>query len=77
MTEANGMTPESNNGSLKTEHEWLTTKEAAKYLRLSVKALHNMTSNGDVPVHKLGRRSRYLKSELKRLFLRIGGANGN
>jgi excisionase family DNA binding protein len=73
MIDTRDMTPGS-----KTKHEWLTTKEAATYLRLSVKALHNMTSNGDVPVHKLGRRNRYLKAELKRLFLpTIGGANGN
>ncbi len=57
------------NCSLKTEYEWLTTVEAAEYLRVSVKALWNMTSNGHVPVHKLGRRNRYLRSELERLLL--------
>ena len=69
MTRSNDITAEIKNCSLITEYEWLTTCEAAMYLRLTVKALHNMTSNGQVPVHKLGRRNRYLKSELKRLLL--------
>lgn len=54
--------------SLKTE-EWLTSEEAAKFLRISVKALLNMASNGYVPFYKLGRRNRYRKDELEALLL--------
>ncbi len=53
--------------SLKTE--WLDSEEAAIFLRISVKALRNMTSNGQVPFYKLGRRNRYRKDELEALLL--------
>jgi excisionase family DNA binding protein len=49
--------------------EWLTTEEAANFLRISVKALRNMASNGQVPFYKLGRRNRYRKDELEALLL--------
>ena len=54
--------------SLKTE--FLDSREAAAYLRLSVGALRNMTSNGQVPYYKLVGRNRYLKSDLQGLLLR-------
>jgi excisionase family DNA binding protein len=65
-------------GSLKTR-EWLTSEQAADYLGLSVGALRNMTSNGQVPYHKLGRRNRYLRVELRQLLLsqKRGARNGN
>ena len=47
--------------------DWLTTEEAATYLRISPAALRNMTSNGQIPYYKLGRRNRYSKQELKEL----------
>lgn len=49
--------------------EWLTTEEAASYLRLSVGSLRNLTSNGCVPHHKLGRRNRYRLDDLRTLLL--------
>lgn len=49
--------------------EWLNTLEAAEFLRLSVKALRNRTSNGTIPFHKLGRSNRYRKDELTALLL--------
>ena len=52
-----------------TELEWLSTKEAALYLRVPIASLRNMTSNGCVPHYKFGRLNRYLKSELKQLLL--------
>jgi excisionase family DNA binding protein len=58
-----------NTSSLKTE-EWLTTEEAAQYLKLSVGALRNVTSNGLVPYHKLGNRNRYLREDLRNLLLK-------
>jgi len=65
-------------GSL-TIKEWLTTDEAADYLGLSVGALRNMTSNGHVPYHKLGRRNRYRLTDLRELLLshKRGGFRGN
>lgn len=55
--------------------EWLNTVEAADYLRTSPAALRNMTSNGAIPYHKLGRRNRYKRSDLRSLLLqnRRGG----
>lgn len=56
--------------SLKTEyHEWLTSTEAAEYLKISVSRLHNLVSNGQVPYYKFGRSNRYLVSELRELLL--------
>lgn len=64
---------------LKTEKEWLTTKEAAAYLSIPVQSLRNMTSNGKVPVYKLGRRCRYALADLRNLLLnnRVGGFYGS
>lgn len=55
--------------------EWLNTVEAADFLRRSPAALRNMTSNGGIPYHKLGRRNRYKRSDLRSLLLqnRRGG----
>ena len=67
-------------GSLTTEvQEWLTTEEAAQYLRVSEATLRNMASNGRIPYYKLGRSNRYLRSELKRLLLTHskGTSHGN
>ncbi|MBL7556484.1 MAG: helix-turn-helix domain-containing protein [Bdellovibrionaceae bacterium] len=58
---------ESDNCSLKIE--WLDSLEAARLLRLSVGALRNMTSNGQIPFYKLGNRNRYRKDELESLLL--------
>ena len=49
--------------------KWLTTEEAANYLRISSKTLLNLTSNGKIPHYKFGRRNRYLESELKKVLL--------
>lgn len=51
------------------ESEWLTSEEAARYLRVTEQTLRNMTSNGRVPYYKLGRSNRYLRSELKSLLV--------
>lgn len=48
--------------------KWLTTKEAAQYLRVSVSSLKMMIYRGQVKVRKLGRRNRFLASELDRLI---------
>lgn len=59
--------------------EWLTTVEAASYLGISEGSLRNMTSNGKVPYHKLGRRNRYRLADLRELLLaqKRGGSYGN
>lgn len=50
--------------------EWLNTREAACYLRLTPAVLLNLSSNGRVPFYKLGRSNRYLRTELRDLLLR-------
>lgn len=59
--------------------QWLTTSEAATYLGVSPNALFNMTSNGKIPFYKLGRRNRYLVSELRKMLLQEprGERHGN
>lgn len=59
--------------------EWMSTPEAAEYLGLTVGSLRNMTSNGQVPYYKLGKRNRYLAVELRQLLLsqKRGKCNGN
>jgi excisionase family DNA binding protein len=65
-------------GSLKSR-EWLNTEQAADYLSLTVGALRNMTSNGQIPYHKLGNRNRYSVIELRQLLLsnKRGVRHGN
>lgn len=49
--------------------EWLSTEEAAAYLRIPVKSLRNLTSNGRIPFYKLYNLNRYRVDELQRLIL--------
>ena len=49
---------------------YLTTREAADFLRVSTKRLLNMVSAGQIPYHKLGRTNRYKRSELEQLLTR-------
>lgn len=48
--------------------EWLTSEEAAAFLRISPATLRNLTSSGKVPFYKFGRRNRYRKSELVKML---------
>jgi excisionase family DNA binding protein len=58
--------------------EWLDSKEAANLLRVTVKALRNLTSNGNIPFYKLGRRNRYRRDELEAILLQEKrGKHGN
>ncbi|MBC7456799.1 MAG: helix-turn-helix domain-containing protein [Bdellovibrionaceae bacterium] len=58
--------------------EWLDSNTAAKYLYISVKTLRNLTSNGQIPFYKFGRRNRYRKDELDSILLKNKrGQNGN
>lgn len=47
---------------------WLTSGEAAQYLRVSISSLKMMVYRGTVRVRKLGRRNRFLREELDRLI---------
>lgn len=58
-----------NDSSLTIEYEWLNTDEAAVYLKIPLKTMYNMTSNGYIPFYKLGRRNRYRKDDLDELLL--------
>lgn len=58
--------------------EWLTTEEAASFLRISKGSLLNLSSNGKVPYYKWQRRNRYKKAELRELLLQQKrGSHGN
>ena len=47
---------------------WLTSIEAAQFLRVSLSGLKTMIYRGQVRAHKLGRRNRFLREELERLI---------
>ena len=49
--------------------EWLTSDEAAAFLKISPATLRNLTSTGKIPFYKFGRRNRYNKYELTRMLL--------
>lgn len=49
---------------LKNEKEWLTRKEAAKYLSLSISTLQNITKSKQIPSSKIGDSIRYRKTAL-------------
>ena len=53
---------------------WLTSEEAALFLKISSATLRNLTSNGKIPFYKFGRRNRYRLKELHSLLL--GKAKG-
>ncbi len=47
---------------------WLNSKEAAEYLRVSCGALRLLVYRGVIKPYKLGRSSRFKRSELDRLL---------
>ncbi|MGE4131959.1 MAG: helix-turn-helix domain-containing protein [Bdellovibrionales bacterium] len=58
----------SETSALLENHKWLTTGEAAQYLRVSVGSVKNMIYRGQLRPRKLGRRNRFLREELDRIF---------
>ncbi|MBI2602835.1 MAG: helix-turn-helix domain-containing protein [Deltaproteobacteria bacterium] len=57
------------------QDEWLTSAEAAKYLKITEASLRNMVCYGKLHCYKLGRRNRYLKTDLRSLLTKkIGGS---
>lgn len=53
--------------------EWLSTEEAAHYLRLTPNALRIMVHRGQVVPHRVGRRLRFKEAELDALVMSTGG----
>jgi excisionase family DNA binding protein len=53
---------------LSFEPKWLTTDETAQFLRISISALKTMIYRGQIQPYKLGRRNRFLMSDLDRLI---------
>jgi excisionase family DNA binding protein len=48
--------------------KWLSTSEAAAYLRISPKCLLNQCSSGQIRFFKFGRRNRFLEGDLRKLL---------
>ncbi len=54
-------------GSLFDKLKWITTKEAAQYLRVSVGQLRNMVWRGQVVSYRVNNRLRFLRSDLDKI----------
>lgn len=53
----------------KVNNEWMNTKEAAEYLRISENNLRVKISRGEIPVHgRLGRSWRFRRDKLDELL---------
>lgn len=50
--------------------EWLTTDEVASVYKLPKQSVRNMTSNGSLPVYKLGQRNRYSRTEIDSILFK-------
>ena len=48
---------------------WLSTKEAAVYLRISAGALKNKVYRGEISPYKFGKLNRFNRKELDRLLV--------
>lgn len=64
--EANNVVP------IRAEQQFLNTKEAAKYIGLSVKTLWNWSYTGKLIRHKVSNRNQYLRSDLDKFRRKIG-----
>ncbi len=47
--------------------KWITTKEAAQYLRVSVGQIRNMVWRGQLPSHRVNNRLRFLRSDIDKI----------
>jgi excisionase family DNA binding protein len=59
---------DSSSGLLFDKLKWMTSKEAAFYVRVSVGQLRNMVWRGQVPCHHFRNRLRFLRSDLDQLL---------
>lgn len=48
--------------------KWLTTKEAAEYLRITVGSMKNLVYRGRIVPRKLGRLNRFKRDDLDRIL---------
>ena len=48
--------------------KWMTSKEAASYIRVSVGQLRNMVWRGQIKCYRLKNRLRFLRSDLDKLL---------
>lgn len=55
-------------GQIDGNLEWMNTKDAANFLRVSPAFLTNLVSNGKVPYYKFGRSNRFKRIELIKLL---------
>ncbi|MCK5072425.1 MAG: helix-turn-helix domain-containing protein [Bacteriovoracaceae bacterium] len=55
--------------------EWLSTKEAARFLSTTPNAIRIMVCRGKIGASKLGRRLRFKLSDLRDLLLKKGDQN--
>ena len=47
---------------------WMTSEEAARFLRISVGSLRNYVWKGELPFYRFKRRLRFKKSDLEKLL---------
>ena len=71
----NKISEEQTSGALFDKLIWITTKEAAQYLRVSVGQIRNMVWRGQITSYKLNNRLRFLKRDLDKIVKpsNIGG----
>ncbi len=55
-----------------SEHEWLSTEEAARFLSISTNALRIMVYREQIKAYKFGRRLRFRMHDCKALFIKKG-----
>ena len=51
--------------------EWLTRKETAELLKVSLVTLHNWSKNGILQAYKIGNRVRYRKDEIEKSLIKM------
>ncbi len=52
-------------GKLRKDKDFLTPQEASRYLRLSLKTLHNFIQSGELEAHKKGNELKIERSQLE------------
>lgn len=62
------MAENQNSASFFEKLKWITTREAAEYLRLSVGQIRNMVWRGQITSYRLNNRLRFLKSDLDKIM---------
>ncbi len=68
MSSTNNVTAEIQNSAQLFENlKWITTKEAAQYLRVSVGQIRNMVWRGQLPSYRINNRLRFLRSDIDKI----------